>query len=231
MSRTYPELDVLHAAFLRALHADPEPATSVADFSYEVLEANRDPASPSARSRGSAFLAYLDGHREVADVPGQEFAPDALPSRVCEALLSRHAASMDGPWALTFRYERGADGRWVGGYTIETSSEHEALVRGRREIDARMADVLRAQWSSGVTRLKLLYGAPSWKDPGPKMVVMRGTSSEIIAPEPAVLSVWQEFVEYLRSHGFHHLYYADFSLLKPNAKLKEGENVQLRYSR
>src|SRR5262245_4191602 len=80
----------LHAKFKRALSNDSAPATTVANCLYECREFNRDSQVPSARSRGTAFLVYLNGSSKVKDVPGQQFPEDQLLSSVCQALIGEN---------------------------------------------------------------------------------------------------------------------------------------------
>jgi hypothetical protein len=232
MSRNFPELDEMHEEFMRILASDPSPVSNLTLLWHEALEMDRNPAAPSARTRGGAFLMYYNetGLKPLAEVPGRQFAQDKLPHRTCTALISRNAASMDGPRSITFRYARGTDGQWAGGYSIETSQEYKDLVLGRKEIDARMTEALRAHWAPEVTRVALVYGPPTWTDPVPKLKIAR-EAVEFVDLDDTTRAVWEELVAYLRSRGQSHIYYADMHLHRANAKLREGDNLELRYSR
>jgi hypothetical protein len=100
------ELDLLHGAFLGALDADPAPLADAAVFCYEAIGFDRNSTAPKATCRGTSFMHYKQGPKQLRDVPGQAFATEALPAKVCTRLISEAAASWDGPRSISFRYER-----------------------------------------------------------------------------------------------------------------------------
>ncbi len=129
----------------------------------------------------------------VRDVPGQDFTDEKLPFHICEALIKQGAASYEGPRSISFRYEQ-HNGRWTGGYTVETSQQYRDLVIGRAAIDSRIVDALRKRWTDGVTRVGLLYGVHGWKEWGPKLKVS-GVDAQLSDPTPDVLEPWNELVD------------------------------------
>ena len=225
----YPELDELDAAFRAVLAADPAPLTTMAMLWHEAIAMERDPAAPAARTRGDAFLSYWAGTQRGKEVPGQQFATAKLPHKTCAALLARNAASWEGPRSVTFRYDQ-QDGAWTGGYSIETSNEYRALVRGRAELDARFAAALAAQWAPDVTALALLFGLKVCNGE-PILKINRGRPVEFVPPDATTRGLWSELIAYLGDHGHRHLYYARFELTSKTARLSEGDSIQLHYSR
>ena len=226
----YPELDEMNEEFLRALHADPAPITDSALLWHEALASNLKVDPPQVRSRGDAFLEYLRGHASIKEVPGQKFAQDKLPIRVCAALMTKQALSPAMPRMITFRYDRSAEGRWEGGYSIETREQYVALVKGRKELDERMAEALRGYFKPGVEAVELEYGLRRWEHPGPKLGLDKGQIIDFVDVEGELAKTWAELVGYLSSQGVNHIYYANFKLEKPKSRLREGVNATIRYS-
>ncbi len=226
----YPELDEIDEEFLRALRADPEPATNSGLFWHEALDIDRNPEAPRVRSRGDAFLMYLRDHASVQQVPDQEFADDKLPMKVCAAVMTKHAPSPDGPRLINFRYDRSEDGEWGGGYSIETQQQYLNLIKGRKVLDERLTEALRRHFQPGVEQVELEYGLRRWKDPGPKLELDRGDAIDFLDMDDDLARLWQDYVEYLTSCGVKHIYQARFTLQKPKSRLREGHNAWMRYS-
>lgn len=226
----YPELDEINTEFLRALRADPEPATNSALFWHEGLEFDRNPDAPRVRSRGDAFLMYLDVHASRKEVPGQKFATEKLPMNMCAAVMTRHAPSPSGPRLINFRYDR-TDGWWDGGCSIETQQQYLELVEGRKALDERLTEALRKHFGPGTVGVKLEYGLRRWNHPGPMLGLDRGNARDFVEMDSEVAKVWQELVDYVKSCGVRHIYQATFSLEKPKSRLREGQNAWMRYSR
>lgn len=220
-------LSDLHAAFLKALKADPSPAADMAVFWYEVIRFDRDKGT--AASRGTSFLRYQKASRSVGDVPGQDFPVELLPAKRCQALLTEHAKSLDGPRSLSFRYDR-VDGHWVGGYSWETSAMYLALAEARAKLDNEMSAALASAWRGGIKSLMFVYGAPiadTEVGPRPKLqFLLEPRGSEFEDPPADVLGLWQQYERLVSSFGHRHLYYAEFRLESPTEKLA---SVQLRY--
>ncbi len=227
---TNPELDELHQQFHTALTNDANSPSNVALFWHEATRVKRDPEAPDAITGGPAFLKYYNGPSMVRDVPGQAFEPGKLPFRVCERLIKQGAATYEGPRLISFRYER-QNTEWVGGYSVETSQQYRDLVVGRTEIDARLVNALRPRWKKGLTHVSLVYGVHGWKEWGPKLKLSKGFDAELLDPPPEILEAWNELVAYMKANGVKHIYYADISIDKASAKVREGEGIQLHYDR
>jgi hypothetical protein len=226
----YPELTELHHEFMRALTADPKPLCKSAYFWYQAIEFNRSPRKPSATSRGHELLLYLNKTEQKKRVPGQEFAKGKTPKEVCSTLISRHAADWDGPYQITFRYDRNSKGIWSGFYGIETSAQHRDIVAGRAPYDDAIADALRKSWQPNMASRFLSYGSVG-NDPGPKVIeTQKSGDYERIDAAPALQSAWEALAEYLKGRGVRYIYHAKFSLSKPTARLRDGDNAQVIYS-
>lgn len=225
------QLEVLHDEFLRALRADPAPLSDTAVFWYEGMRFNRDTASPNAACRGTAFLRYQRGAKAMQDVPGQQFATEVLPARVCTALISSQAADWDGPRSISFRYDR-IDGQWVGGFDVDSSAAYRDQVLSRRELDAELAQAMTEHWAEGVTAVKLVYGVASQEDPGPRVMVSRKgvRAPEFLPPGPAVMASWQRFKDHIE-RGRWRLYAVEARQEKSGAALAEGDTISARYGR
>jgi hypothetical protein len=230
MANSYPELEAINREFLRALRADPKPMSNSALFWHEGLEFDRNPEAPRVRSRGDAFLLYLREHKGLDEVPGQQFAQDKLPMEVCAAVMTKYAPSPTGPRLITFRYDRSADGRWDGGCSIETQAQYVELVKGRKELDERMAEALRGYFNPGIEAVELLYGLRRWDKPGPKLGLDRGQVKDFVDVEGELAKTWVDLVDYLSRHGVKHIYNARFTLEKPKSRLRDGQNARILYS-
>ncbi len=190
----------------------------------------RDPAAPDARTRGAGQLYYISGvSTNVGDVPGVDLPTEKLPDRVCSALIKRDAASWEGPRSISFRYTRLHDG-WTGGVSIETSNQYRELIKGRHELDQRLASALVAMVTGDVERVSLLYGVHGWKTPGPKLKLKRAKVEFVDLP-PHILVMWNELVAYMETQGVKNIYYVDITVDDPDAKIREGEGIQIRYDR
>lgn len=231
MSNSSPQLAALDEAFLQALHRDPEPLSDTALFWYEGIRYQRDAAAPTATTRGTAFLHYQRGAKQLKDVPGQGFAVDVLPARVCTALIASAAASWDGPRTISFRYDR-VGTTWTGGYAIETSAEYRDQVSSRRVIDAELAESLRDHWSTGVTQVRFLYGVASQEDPGPRVSLYRAgvRAPEFVPPSEHVLQTWLRLKEHVERGRFR-VYYAEATQETEGAALAEGDTIRVRSGR
>jgi hypothetical protein len=231
MPSRYPELDEIDQEFSRALAADPEPLSNTALFWQEGLDF--EPEIPRVRTRGDYVLMYQNGHKTVGKVPGPSFETGKRPADVCCALMTKHAASPDGPRMIAFRYERAPDASWAGGYSIETQQQFEALVKARRPLDAKFTEALRKHFTPDVDGVTLRYGAPSWQDPGPQLVISKVGEQRATfnAPDSDLRRLWDELLDCLKGHRVRHLYSVTMSLDKPKSRLREGDNLQLLYSR
>ena len=228
----YPELDSIDAVFKKALKKGKSPKSNMARFWYEAIEFDRNPEKPSARARGDTSLRYFDGeegYHVLGEVPGQSFK-DKPPQVTCAALIGRMAASWDGPKRITFFYRRDEGGAWQGGYTIETSAENRDLVEARKPLHDRIATALQHYFAPGTERVALLYGLQSWEEPGPKLGI-RKEEMEFRDLPADLAALLEELRELLRRHGFPHLYRAQYSIKKPNDRLREGDNIILEYHR
>jgi hypothetical protein len=162
-----------------------------------------------------------------------------MPSRYSEldeidqAFARALAADPEGPRVITFRYERGADGVWSGGYSIETHQQYEELVKARKALDAKLTEALRKHFAAGVETVSLTYGVRSWAEPGPKLVISKAGEprASFNDPDPELWSLWHELLELLKGRGFRHVYRADMTLDKPKARLREGDNLRVRYGK
>lgn len=230
MSR-FLELDEMGAKFSRALAADEKPAANAATFWYQLLGYN--PKLNRALSRGNSALMYQEGHRVLGKVPGQEFAVEKLPDPICTELMNAHGGDKDGPRLISFRYERLANGKWIGGYTIETQREYSELVKSRKQLDAKFADALSKEFAPEVQSVELAYGESSWAEPGPQLVVSRKGEryASFSKVEGELRQLWDELSDHLRGHGVRHLYSASIRLDKAKSQLREGDNIQLLYCR
>lgn len=224
-------LDALHEEFLRALRADTAPLSDLALFWYEGMRFNRDAAAPTAACRGTPFLRYQRGAKMLKDVPGQEFATEVLPARVCTAIISANAADWAGPRSISFRYDR-VDGEWTGGFAIESSAEYRDQVLSRRDLDAQLAKAMTDHWTEGVSAVRLVYGVGSQEDPGPRVVISRKgvRAPEFVPPSEALTVCWRRFKDHLE-RGQWRLYAAEVRQEKAGASLAEGETIEARYGR
>jgi hypothetical protein len=224
----YPELTQLHHEFTRALSEDPAPKFPDAFLWYQGIDFERDPLKPSARTRGHEHLTYLNFTAGGGKVPGQQFAPDKTPPKICSNLISRHAADWEGPYQINFRYTRSSEGIWSGFYSVESSAQHRDIVAGRAECDRQIGDALRASWGPDVQSLLLDYGSLG-EDPGPRLITRRPGGTERVAAPAPIQAAWQTLDGYLKSRGVKQLYNASYKLMKPNSRLRDGDNVQLIY--
>lgn len=231
MPNTSPQLAALDEAFLQALHRDAEPLSDTALFWYEGIRFQRDAAAPTAATRGTAFLHYQRGAKKLKDVPGQDFAVELLPARVCTALIASAAANWDGPRTISFRYDR-VGTAWTGGYAIETSAEYREQVLSRRVIDAEFAESLRDHWSSGVTQVRFVYGVASQEEPGPRVMVYRTgvRAPEFVPPSERVMQAWLRIKEHVE-RGRSRVYYAEVTQETEGAALAEGDTIHVRSGR
>ncbi len=228
----YPELNELHQEFMRALKNDPAPKRNAAFLWYQGIVMERDPAKPSARCRGHEQLSFLNGTAEAGVVPGQQFAPGKGPKEVCTEVISRHAANWEGPHQINFRYDRNAEGLWSGFYSIETSSHHRDILAGRAEYDKKIAAALKLDvpWEANIEQRRLEYGSVG-DDPGPNLIVRKKTGpSERTPADGALKDAFDALVGYLKSQKVRNVYYVSYGLKKPNARLVEGDNMQVIYS-
>jgi hypothetical protein len=175
-------------------------------------------------------LLYLNKTEQKKRVPGQEFPKGKTPKEVCSTLISRHAADWDGPYQINFRYDRNSKGIWSGFYSIETSAQHRDIVAGRAPYDDAIADALRKSWPPNMASRFLSYGSVG-NDPGPKVVeTQKSGDYERIDADPTLQSAWEALAEYLKGRGVRYIYTAKFSLSKPTARLRDGDNAQVIYS-
>lgn len=223
-------IEEYHREFISALQSDEAPLSPLALFWYEIVSVIRDPAKPSAISRGTAFLHYQQGGKKLKEVPGQDFPVERLPARVCQRLLSEHAASWEGPRSLSFRYDRTENG-WAGGGAWESSASYRDQVLSRRELDARMAAILRALWTPETQGIFLNFGTTMTDDPGPRLRIKSSRGNEFVSLPDAVMEVWLEYERHVQRFGHHHLYSAFMTLDRPDGELSEGRTVTLRYGR
>jgi len=225
----YPELNDLHHEFMRALSEDPAPKFPDAFLWYQGIDFGRDPLKPSARCRGHAQLTYLNVTAEAGKVPGQQFAPDKAPPKVCTELISRHAADWQGPYQINFRYTRNSEGIWSGFYSIETSAQHRDIVAGRAGFDKLIAEALKAGWEPNLVERILTYGSVG-EDPGPKMINTRKSGAyERLDADPKLQEAWKATVNYLKGQGARQIYNAKFKLTKPTGRLRDGDNAEIFY--
>ena len=226
----YPELTELHHEFMRALTADPKPLCKSAFFWYQGIEFDRSASKPSATSRGHELLLYLNKTEQKKRVPGQGFPKGKTPKEVCSTLISRHAADWDGPYQINFRYDRSSKGIWSGFYSIETSAQHRDIVAGRAPYDEAIADALKKSWPPNIVERILDYGSVG-NDPGPKVIdTEKSGDYERRDAEPALRSAWEAVADYLKSRGVRYVYHGEFSLAKPTARLRDGDNARVLYS-
>lgn len=216
--------------FVSALRADHAPLSPLALFWFEATAFKRVPENPSAISRGTAFLHYQKGGRKLKDVPGQDFPLDRLPTRVCQQLISEHAASWEGPRSLSFRYELTESG-WVGGGAWESSATYRDLVVSRVNLDERMAEALASLWVPGTLELHVQYGTTMKDDPGPLLRVKSSQGNEARSLPEHVMSVWSEYEPHGQKFGHQHLYSTQMTLKEPGGRLREGDNLYVRYGR
>lgn len=216
--------------FIAALRADMAPAAPLALFWFEGIGFKREAENPSAISRGTAFLHYQKGGRILGDVPNQGFAAERLPTHVCQSLISEHAASWDGPRSLSFRYDLTETG-WTGGGAWESSSTYRELVLSRRALDDEMSDALGALWTPSTLVLSLNYGSTMKDDPGPRLRVKTSESNEFQVLPDHVMNVWRQYEPHGQKFGHHHLYSTQMTLKEPGGRLREGDNLYVRYGR
>jgi len=225
----YSELTELHHEFMRALTHDPKPLCKSAFFVRYGINFDREAREPSATAGGHELLLYLNKTEQKKRVPGQEFAKGKTPKELCSALISRHAADWDGPYQINFRYDRNSKGIWSGSYSIETSAQHRDLVAGRAPYIEAIADALKKTWPPQIVERYLTYGSQG-NDPGPKVIdTQKSGDYERLDAEPAVKAAWEELAKYLKGKGVRHIYTATFSLGKPSARLRDGDNAKLVY--
>jgi hypothetical protein len=229
MASNYPELDELNEAFLKVLRADAQPLSNSALLWHELIDINKKVDPPKVRSRGDAFLLYLNGHATLKEVPGQQFPKEKLPHRVCTNVMAQHSAAPEGPRFIAFRYDRSPEGLWFGGCRIETVQQYAAQVKGRAAIDEKLTEALRKHFAEGIESVGITYGLKRWTHPGPQLRIEREelTWSDL---DSAAKQAWDEAVAYLEKCGMQHLYSAELKLEKPTSRLREGSNAQFRYS-
>jgi hypothetical protein len=225
----YAELTALHHEFMRALTADPKPLCKAAFFVRHGIEFNRGLQTPSATSGGHELLLYLNKTEQKKRVPGQEFPNGKTPKEVCSSLISRHAADWDGPYQINFRYDRNSKGIWSGFYSIETSAQRRDIIAGRAPYVEAIADALRKTWPPNIVERFLSYGSVG-NDPGPKVIdTEKSGDYERRDAEPELRSAWEALADYLKSRGVRYIYTGSFSLAKPTARLRDGDNAKVVY--
>ena len=216
--------------FAAALRADTAPLAPLALFWFEGIGFKREQENSSAISRGTAFLHYQRGGRILGDVPNQGFPIERLPTHVCQQLISEHAASWEGPRSLSFRYDLAETG-WAGGGAWESSATYRELVLTRRALDEEMSEALSSLWTPNTIVLSVNYGTTMKDDPGPRLRVKTSQSNEFQPLPDHVLEVWSQYEPHGQKFGHRHLYSTQMTLKEPDGKLREGDNLYVRYGR
>jgi hypothetical protein len=166
-------------------------------------------------------------------VPGPALAKDLGPPKVCEAALLDKPRSHTGLRSVTFTYERGKDGRWRGGYAVETRQQFVDHLKGREPFVRKMMEALRPFLAKGALRAALIVGKNKRKKRGPELRVIRPTDVYCTFHDlpDQLVEPWNELVAHLQGQGIARLVQVELEVKQPRPTAPVTESVQIWYSR
>lgn len=207
MTSASTPLEDLHATFRELLLNEPKPESDLALFWHEVAPTSPVNGGLGVITRGLNALTFHQGCRELDPIPSQFKLPkEDWPERVCRRVFTEGSSGPDGIHRVTYRYERGADGVWSGGFAVETNRQVEALQTDRAALDARLLDWMTAQWTSETVSMGFQYGFPNWDTPGPRYRIQDEKKNVFLDPPPALQEIFADLVRLVHAHGHAHLY-------------------------